>query len=408
MALDAKSYNALAVCFKGTEDTAVKELKFKYNDSISYKLADYAVMFNADSEDLARLSMFLQVPQRILRALATANASFSLDETEKSLAKAVADTSFSFLKGKSFKVLCKRIGKHEFSSQDIAVKLGSIIVKKEPLSKASMNNPDIYIYALVTDNKCYIGIDFSGFDLSKRSYKAFSHPDSLNCSIAAAIAYEAYFEYRKKLKSPASKKSNNKGPGFLLLDPFCGSGTIAIEAAIMLSGKCPSYIRRNDFSFSKLTEISFDKLCKEAETRQFSESKTSFKIVGYDFILNYVKSARNNARLAGVDKLVEITKSDIEWLDTKLDNGSVDIIATHPPSLSRNKSAASLIKLYEELFYQAEYVLSETGVIAICTTPDSAEKALMAAVEKRRIRKIKELCVMQRTKKLCLYLFERL
>ena len=60
-----------------------------------------------------------------------------------------------------------------------------------------------------------------------------------------------------------------------------------------------------------------------------------------------------------------MSKSEIEWIDTKMEKETIDIIATHPPETSKNRNNKKILKVYDELFYQADYVLKKHGKMVL-------------------------------------------
>ena len=99
--------------------------------------------------------------------------------------------------------------------------------------------------------------------------------------------------------------------------------------------------------------------------------KNNLDIYAFDHLFKYVDYSKKNAKIAGVDKSINFSRIDLEWLDIKFKKESVDRIATSLPS-SKN---ANLEKIYKEFFYQAEYILKKDGRIAlIARMPDLAIK----------------------------------
>jgi 23S rRNA G2445 N2-methylase RlmL len=91
--------------------------------------------------------------------------------------------------------------------------------------------------------------------------------------------------------------------------------------------------------------------------------KETLKIYCFDKEFRYLNSAKKNAKIAGVDKDINFSRSDVEWMDTKLDKESVDKIITQPPQPTKNLDIKKLTKIYDEFFYQAEFVLKKKGRI---------------------------------------------
>ena len=269
------------------------------------------------------------------------------------------------LNGKTFRVNCARKGEHNFSSSDVCNKVGEHFFKNY---KVDLTNPEFIIFVFISGDECTICLDISGIDLSKREYKIFSHAASLNGAIASAFL--TYLKITKKE---------------VIVDPFCGSGTIPIEAALILQNKSVHFYSKEKFAFQKLIDMDL------AEYDKIDENK--FKLFGYDFLLNCVTSSRKNAKIAGVDKNITLSKVEVEWLDTKLKEGEVDLIITQPPILS-NMDNNKKESLFKDFFYQAENILKKSGKICMFLESDEL------LVFKRKFIISEEFNVMQGNKKM--------
>jgi len=328
----------IAICMRGLETVLTAEIKELIK--CSAKADKTVALFNTKQKDLAKLCYRSQSAVKVLEFLFQCKASNEYEKTIQSIEKGIAKIELSLLKDKSFKVVCKRIGKHDYHGTDISPKVGEFIIDKTNAS-VSLENPQVVVYVYIYENKCYVGYDYSGFDLSKRDYKVFTHPTGLN----STVAYGIYRMCKSKI----------------VIDPFCGSGVIPIEAALYLAGKSPHFFRKDKFLLHKTMKIDLADFDKQ-------KPKTG-RIKAADHLLHYVKAAKNNAKLAGIE--LEATRMDIEWLDTKLDKHSFDIV-THPPTVSRQQDDRTIKKLYKEFFYQADYVVKDW--IVILTEDDSIIK----------------------------------
>ncbi len=149
----------------------------------------------------------------------------------------------------------------------------------------------------------------------------------------------------------------------ILIDPFMGSGVIIIEAALF-SQKLP--VRYYDKDKLAFTKLGFFKKIQEDFFKAHDSCKNTAKkstIYGFDSQLRYLKAVQKNAKLAGIN--LNLSKKDVSWLDTKFEKASVDFIVTDPPRMSKNKDLSRLKKTYNELFYQAEYILKKSSKIVL-------------------------------------------
>ena len=98
--------------------------------------------------------------------------------------------------------------------------------------------------------------------------------------------------------------------------------------------------------------------------RDFGKKKAP-KVFSYDKELRMFYAGKKNAKIANVDKLINLSKVDIGWLDAKFKKHSVDFIIAHPPCMSKNTNEKALKKVYDEFFYQAEYFISKALTVTV-------------------------------------------
>ena len=329
----------LAITSKGLEDTACREINELTGSKC--KKEEACVIFEFKKfENLCLLCYKAQSVDRILHLIDSFEFK-DLDDITKSIKK----SSFGdFGKYSNFRVECIRIGEHGFKSIDVEENASKIILDNAKNSKINFKNPDAVFFLYIINSKCYFGIDFSGFELNKREYKIFLHPGSLRGTIAYALIREAGFDGRG-----------------ILLDPFSRDGVIAIESAFLASGFPVNYFKKEKFAFLKLElGIDCEKFFNNADKKI---KKSPAGIYSFDHLFKYVDFSKKNAKIAGVDKQINFSRRELEWLDIKFKKNSVDFIITNPPS-SKN---ANLDKIYNELFYQCEYILKSSGAVALIT-----------------------------------------
>jgi putative N6-adenine-specific DNA methylase len=309
----------LAITSRGIEDISALEIKELINCPCEIK--DSCIIFQAKSFDnLALLCYKAQSVDKILLLLSSFECK-KLNEIEK--------ISLSKWKNKSFRVSCSRLD-CDLDSQEICSKVGELI----KIKKVDLNNPDTIFHIHIVNNTCYLGIDFSGAELHKREYRIFTHSKALRATIAYSLLRIA--DIRKK---------------DTILDPFTGSGTIPIEAALYLTEFPVNYYNKDKFAFLKFHDFDFEKIkCNNVKPT----------IYGYDSFLGHIMNAKKNAKIAGVHKLINFSRVEVGWLDTKFEKESIDKIITQPPT-----SRKDMEKIYNELFYQAEFILKKDGKIIL-------------------------------------------
>lgn len=331
---------AIAITNKGIEDIAALEVKELIGaDS---KITETVVSFEASQQDLALLCYKAQSLARVLEFITEIEVN-NFDDFDK----------FEKLdfKGKgSFVVRCLRVGEHDFSSQDVDKRVGEIIFNKTK-RKVDLTNADVIYFIYIYENKAYLGIDYSGVDLSKREYKVFTSPKALKATITYALIRIA--DYKSKE---------------VLLDTFSLSGEVPIEAAMLVSGFPVNFYNKEKLAFNKFLKFDFNKVDKKIK-----KSKT--KVYCYDPLLRNTKAAQKNAKIAGIDKQLNFGRADIEWLDTKFKKNSVDKIVAQIPEPSQSVNEKDVEKLYKEFFYQIEFILKKGGTItAIARNPSLFKK----------------------------------
>lgn len=328
----------LVITSKGIEETAYIEIKELINADCKAETGCVIFDFN-NFKDLCSLCYKCQSADRIVYLIECFEFANFFKEFEKFIDNLDLGEWANY---KKFKVECLRQGIHDFNSVEVESRAAKLIVKKlNNRIKVNIKDYEIIFLVYIVDNKCYFGIDFAGFELNKRGYKIFLHPNSLRGTIAYALIRESGFEKKE-----------------VMLDPFLRDGVIAIEAAFYASGFPLNYYKKDKFAFLKLKlGIDFEKFFNNADKKIKSKSK----IYAYDHLFKCIDYSRKNAKIAGVDKQINFSRTELEWLDIKFKKASVDRIVTNPP-ISKN---ANLDKIYNEFFYQAEYILKNNGTIAL-------------------------------------------
>jgi putative N6-adenine-specific DNA methylase len=254
----------------------------------------------------------------------------------------------------TFRVSCE-VHENGVDSSELAKKAGGIIFdaierKLGFTPTVNLESPQVTFYILVQKNICYIGVDVSGKDLSKREYKIFGSQNSIKGTIAYALLRAGDYKAQE-----------------VLLDPFCKSGEIVIEAALFASQLSVNYYSKEDFSFVKL------KLFKDLDSKKLFEkidakiSKQIAHIYAYDSDQKLIIQAKKNAKIAGIQKEITFSRQNLEWIDLKQKEKAVDKIITYPPQLSKKTEDSEIEKKYHEFFYQAEYILKDNGLIVMLT-----------------------------------------
>ncbi len=172
-------------------------------------------------------------------------------------------------------------------------------------------------------------IDTSGVALHKRGYRAQAGAAPLRETLAAAIAATA-----------------RPREDVLLWDPFCGSGTILIEAAMMMSGQAPGLDR--SFACESFAILSDGKIAREERARAFANIKQncSFEAYGSDIDEGVLCVARENAESAGVADMIKFFRADARDIKKLPRRGT---IVCNPPYGERLMTPREAEQLYREM-----------------------------------------------------------
>ncbi len=172
-------------------------------------------------------------------------------------------------------------------------------------------------------------IDTSGVALHKRGYRPTSGAAPLRETLAAAVA--AISRPREDV---------------LLWDPFCGSGTIAIEAAMMMTNQAPGLTR--SFACEEFNMLSDRQIIKEERARAFSDIKqdSQFEVYASDIDASVLEIAKENAENAGVEDRIKIFQADARKIQ-KLDRRGT--IVCNPPYGERLMTPTQTQTLYREI-----------------------------------------------------------
>ena len=178
-----------------------------------------------------------------------------------------------------------------------------------------------------------VGIDTSGVSLHKRGYREVSGKAPITETLAAALI----------MLTPWHKDR-------ILVDPFCGSGTFPIEAAMIAANIAPGMNR--SFTAEEWTNLIPKKLWYETvnEANELINDDIEVDIQGYDVDGSVIKIARRNAREAGVDHLIHFQERDVKDLSHPKKYG---FIITNPPygeRLEDKKDLPALYKAFGESF----------------------------------------------------------
>lgn len=346
--MKGQKMKGLAITHKGIEDITSLEI----SEILGCKtlVNECCVEFDIKSqEELAKVCYFGQSEIKIIYLLDSFKID-SLEDLDKNIIKSLAGIKEFITPKRSFAVRALIEENGAYETDEICIEVADSMKLD---NKVNLKNPDVILFVYIYKDNCYLGIDFSGEDLSKREYRIYTHYEALKATKAYALLRVADY----------------CGTG-VMLDPFCGSGTILIEAAISAKKLSQNYYSKDKFAFLNYLDVDLD---------QFdSFEKVDGKIIGYDNEMRHVVAAKKNAKIAGVEKEIDLSKIEVEWLDTKFDSGTVDFIITNPPNKSY-KNEKKIEKVYRDFFESSAFILSDNGSITLITKSyDLIKKAGLA------------------------------
>ena len=322
-------YEFIAPCHFGLESVLKKEILDMGLDVLS--VSDGRVCFEGDESAFAQANIFLRTAERIIWKIGsfTAVTFDELFEGVKSLPWEdiiPPDAKFWVTKASSVKSAL-------FSSSDIQSIVKKAIVDRlrEKFGIAwfpESGNPYPLRVSLLKD-EVTIGIDTSGDSLHKRGYRKLVGKAPLSETLASAlIMLTPWHENR------------------ILVDPFCGSGTIPIEAAMIGLNIAPG--AKRSFTCENWKERVGQKVFeRERERARYGIKKdVELRIEGYDIDKEAIKIAEQNAALAGLDNKLRFETRPISELRH---TGEYGFIITNPPYGERLEEKEALPALYKEI-----------------------------------------------------------
>ena len=189
-----------------------------------------------------------------------------------------------------------------------------------------ISNPDLRIHVHIAEDEVTIALDSSGESLHQRGYKTATVQAPLNEVLAAGLIMLTGWDGECDL-----------------IDPFCGSGTILIEAALIAENVYPGVFRK-EYAFEKWKDFDadlFDRIYNDdSQEREFDH-----KIYGYDINRQVVQIATNNVLNAGVKDIVSVEQRDFYEFEQPLDKA---IMITNPPYGDRI-TTDDIFDLYETI-----------------------------------------------------------
>ena len=322
-------YELFAPCHFGLEAVLKREII-----DLGYEVTevvDGKVSFEGDEEAIARCNVFLRTTERVMLKVGSFKA-VTFDELfEKT--KALPWENFIPKDGKFWVKKASSIKSKLFSPSDIQRIVKKAIVDrlsgKYNILRFPEDGSEYPIRITILKDEVTVGLDTSGESLHKRGYRRLTVKAPITETLAAAL-----------ISLTPWKKDR------LLIDPFCGSGTIPIEAALIGLNIAPGMKR--DFQAMAWDNILPKSLFKEAkkEAEDLIDRETKLSIQGYDLDTSALDAARGNLSLAGLEGNIHFQQRDMRDISSAKKYG---FIITNPPYGERLEEKEAMPQLYREM-----------------------------------------------------------
>lgn len=319
-------FELIAKTFQGLENILAKELTDLGANNI--QIGRRMVSFTGDKALMYKANFALRTAIRILKPIKHFKAQ-TADQVYDAIKK--MDWSQYLTNETSFAVDSVVFSKEFRHSKFVAYKVKDAIVdyfreKTGSRPNISITNPDLQLHIHIAEDDCTLSLDSSGESLHRRGYRQESVEAPLNEVLAAAMILMTGWDGECDL-----------------IDPMCGSGTIAIEAALIARNIAPGVFRK-EYAFEKWNDFDqelFDTIYNDdSKEREFTH-----KIYGYDINRNAVEIALKNVKAAGLSKEIEINQKDFHQFTRPEEKC---IMVTNPPYGERI-STPDLLGLYRTI-----------------------------------------------------------
>lgn len=319
-------YELIAPCHFGMEAVLKREI---YDLGYDITLVeDGRVTFEGDAEAICRANIFLRTAERVLLKVGKFHAE-TFDELFEQT-KALPWEDYLPEDAKFWVAKASSIKSKLFSPSDIqSIVKKAIVERMKEDYETDWFEEDGAAYPIrmfLMKDEVTIALDTSGASLHKRGYRTMSSKAPITETLAAALI----------LFTPWK-------PGRILVDPFCGSGTFPIEAAMIAANIAPGMKR--EFTAEQWTNLIQPELWQEIrqEAEDMVDTDIETDIQGYDIDGDVIKAARENAKRAGVEHLIHFQQRDVTDLHHPKKYG---FVITNPPYGERLEEKEALPELY--------------------------------------------------------------
>ena len=355
-------YELIAPCHFGLEAVLKREIQ-----NLGYKIIqveDGKVTFAGDESAIVRANIFLRTTERILIKIGSFKAS-TFDELFEGT-KALPWEQFIPEDGKFWVAKATSIKSKLFSPSDI-----QSIMKKAMVDRLKKNynvnwfpedGASFPLRVTIMKDVVTVGLDTSGDSLHKRGYRQATVKAPITETLAAALIMLTPWKWDR-----------------ILVDPFCGSGTFPIEAAMIGANIAPGMNR--SFLSESWTNLIPKKCWYDAidEATEMVDDTVKVDIQGYDIDGEVIKAARENAERAGVDHMIHFQERPVAQLSHPKKYG---FIITNPPYGERIEEKKNLPALYKTI--GERFKALDSWSMYLITAYEDAERYIGRKADKNR------------------------
>ena len=357
-----KKMELIAPCHFGLEAVLKREiLDLGYEIS---EVEDGRVTFYGDADAICRANIFLRTAERILLKVGSFRAVTFEELFDKT--KELPWEDYIPQNGKFWVAKAASVKSKLFSTSDIQSIMKKAMVRRMQerycVEWFPENGASYPVRVFLMKDIVTVGIDTTGISLHKRGYREVSGKAPITETLAAALI----------MLTPWRKDR-------ILVDPFCGSGTFPIEAAMMAANIAPGMNR--SFLSEKwdnlITKKNWYDVIDEANDMICDDVEVD--IQGYDVDSSVIKIARRNAREAGVEHLIHFQERDVKDLNHPKKYG---FIITNPPYGERLEDKKDLPDLYRA--FGKSFKRLDSWSAYMITSYDDAERYFGRKADKNR------------------------
>ncbi len=352
----------IAPCHFGLEAVLKKEITdLGYDIS---KVEDGRVTFAGDEDAICRANIFLRTAERILIKIGGFRAE-TFDELFEGT-KALLWEEYIPSDGKFWVTKAASVKSKLFSPSDIQSIMKKAMVKRlgeaYGISWFKEDGESFPVRVFLYKDEVTVGLDTTGESLHKRGYRKLTAKAPIAENLAAALI----------MLTPWKRDR-------ILVDPFCGSGTFPIEAAMIAANIAPGMNRNfRAFDWKHLIPPKMWYDCMD-EAAEEVDMNIETDIQGYDIDPEMVKIARANARLAGVEELIHFQTRPLDQLSHSKKYG---FLITNPPYGERLEEKKSLPALYQTL--GERYRSLDSWSMYLITSYEHAQRDIGKNADKNR------------------------